>query len=162
MALVNEPEVLIADEPTTALDVTTQAQILDLLALSQRELGLAVVIVSHDLGVVAGIADRVVVMYAGRVVEEGSAAEVFAHAGHPYTRGLLASVPTIGDARGELTTIPGVPPDPAHVPAGCAFHPRCPLAVDACRDEVPPDVDLGGGHRAACIFADRVSTGAPR
>jgi oligopeptide/dipeptide ABC transporter ATP-binding protein len=161
MALANEPKVLIADEPTTALDVTTQAQILDLVAELQREMGLAVVLVSHDLGVVAGIADRVVVMYAGRVVESGSTADLFTRAGHPYARGLLASVPRVDDARGTLSAIPGTPPDPARLPSGCAFHPRCPLAVARCRDAVPPDVVLSGGHVAACIFADEVSSGSP-
>jgi oligopeptide transport system ATP-binding protein len=160
MALVNRPKVLIADEPTTALDVTTQAQILELLAAMQRELGLALLIVSHDLGVVAGIADRVLVMYAGRIVEEGPAADVFAAAGHPYTRGLLASVPRVDDARPVLAAIPGNPPDPTALPPGCAFHTRCPIAVEQCRERRPPSLVLTGGHRAACLFADEVSIGA--
>jgi oligopeptide/dipeptide ABC transporter ATP-binding protein len=160
MALVNRPKVLIADEPTTALDVTTQAQILELLVGMQRELGLALLIVSHDLGVVAGIADRVLVMYAGRIVEEGPAADVFAAAGHPYTRGLLASVPRVDDARPVLATIPGNPPDPTALPPGCAFHTRCPIAVEQCRERRPPSLVLTGGHRAACLFADEVSIGA--
>ena len=125
MALINRPQVLIADEPTTALDVTTQAQILELLADLQAEMGLALVVVSHDLGVVAGIADRVLVMYAGRIVEEGPTDRVFAAAGHPYTRGLLASVPRADDARPALAAIPGNPPDPTALPSGCPFHPRC-------------------------------------
>jgi oligopeptide/dipeptide ABC transporter ATP-binding protein len=157
MALANGPQVLIADEPTTALDVTTQAQILDLLAELQREMGLALVIVTHDLGVVAGLADRVVVMYAGRVVEEGPVDAVFGASGHPYTRGLLASVPRRGDTRGELLAIDGTPPDPARLPSGCAFHPRCPLAADQCRIEVPELRMLGPGHGAACVFAEQVS-----
>jgi oligopeptide/dipeptide ABC transporter ATP-binding protein len=157
MALVNRPQVLIADEPTTALDVTTQAQILELLAEVQREMGLALVLVTHDLGVVAGLADRVVVMYAGRVVEEGRVDAVFGASGHPYTRGLLASVPRREDARGELVAIPGTPPDPARLPSGCAFHPRCPLAEDRCREEIPELRVLSAGHRAACLFAERVS-----
>jgi oligopeptide transport system ATP-binding protein len=160
MALVNRPQVLIADEPTTALDVTTQAQILELIAELQREMGLALVIVSHDLGVVAGIADRVLVMYAGRIVEEGPADRVFAAAGHPYTRGLLASVPRADDARPVLAAIPGHAPDPTAIPSGCPFHPRCVLAVEACRERRPPARVLSGGHRAACFFADEVSTGA--
>jgi oligopeptide/dipeptide ABC transporter ATP-binding protein len=159
MALVNRPQVLIADEPTTALDVTTQAQILELLAALQQEMGLALVIVSHDLGVVAGIADRVLVMYAGRIVEEGPAHQVFASAGHPYTRGLLASVPRADDARRVLAAIPGAPPDPSALPSGCAFHPRCALAEEACRVTRPPARVLGEGHRAACLFADEVSAG---
>ncbi len=157
MALANGPQVLIADEPTTALDVTTQAQILELLGDVQREMGLALVIVTHDLGVVAGLADRVVVMYAGRVVEEGPVDAVYGASGHPYTRGLLASVPRRGHARGELVAISGTPPDPARLPSGCAFHPRCPLAEDRCRGEIPDLRVLGPDHRAACVFAERVS-----
>ncbi len=122
-------------------------------------MGLALVIVSHDLGVVAGIADRVLVMYAGRIVEEGPADRVFASAGHPYTRGLLASVPRADDARRVLAAIPGAPPDPAALPSGCAFHPRCVLAEEACRVTRPPARVLGEGHRAACLFADDVSAG---
>jgi oligopeptide/dipeptide ABC transporter ATP-binding protein len=160
MALVNRPQVLIADEPTTALDVTTQAQILELLAELQEEMGLALVIVSHDLGVVAGVADRVLVMYAGRIVEEGSAADVFSAAGHPYTRGLLASVPRADDPRASLAAIPGTPPDPASLPSGCPFAPRCALAVEPCRETRPQLLVLGGGHRAACRFAEDVSSGA--
>ena len=157
MALANGPQVLIADEPTTALDVTTQAQILELLGELQREMGLALVIVTHDLGVVAGLADRVVVMYAGRVVEEGPVDAVYGASGHPYTRGLLASVPRRGHARGELVAIRGTPPDPARLPSGCAFHPRCPLAEDQCRVEIPELRALGPDHRAACVFAERMS-----
>ena len=160
MALANRPQVLIADEPTTALDVTTQAQILELLTSLQREMGLALVIVTHDLGIVAGIADRVVVMYAGRVVEEATADRLFTRAGHPYTRGLLGSVPRPDDSRGALTAIAGTPPDPARIPPGCAFHPRCKLAEERCGRAVPEMRILAGGHRAACIFADEVSVGA--
>ena len=160
MALANRPQVLIADEPTTALDVTTQAQILELLVELQQDMGLALVLVTHDLGVVAGIADHVVVMYAGRVVEEGAVDQLFARSGHPYTRGLLASVPTFEGGAATLTAIPGAPPDPGFLPPGCAFHPRCPLAADQCRDEIPPLRALGDGHGAACHFADDVSTGA--
>jgi oligopeptide/dipeptide ABC transporter ATP-binding protein len=157
MALANAPQVLIADEPTTALDVTTQAQILELLGELQREMGLALVIVTHDLGVVAGLADRVVVMYAGRVVEEGPVDALFTSSGHPYTRALLASVPRRGDARGELRAIAGAPPDPAHLPSGCAFHPRCPMAEPPCREQVPELRVLSEDHRAACLFAERVA-----
>jgi oligopeptide/dipeptide ABC transporter ATP-binding protein len=159
MALVNRPQVLIADEPTTALDVTTQAQILELLSELQQEMGLALVIVSHDLGVVAGVADRVVVMYAGRVVEEGTAERVFTAAGHPYTRGLLASVPRADGGGRALAAIPGNPPDPTAIPAGCPFHPRCVLATEQCRERRPPLRALGEGHRAACLYADEVSIG---
>jgi oligopeptide transport system ATP-binding protein len=159
MALVNRPQVLIADEPTTALDVTTQAQVLELLKELQHEMGLALVLVSHDLGLVAGAADRVLVMYAGRVVEEGPADRVFAAAGHPYTRGLLASVPRADDGRAVLAAIPGSPPDPSAIPPGCPFHPRCALAVEQCRERRPRLSVLTGGHRAACVFAEEVSTG---
>ncbi len=159
MALVNRPRVLIADEPTTALDVTTQAQILELLGELQEEMGLALVIVTHDLGVVAGLADRVVVMYAGRVVEEGPVDALFAHSGHPYTRGLLASVPRRDDVRGELAAIGGSPPNPANLPAGCAFHPRCALAEERCRAAVPELRVVGAEHRAACVFAEQLTRG---
>jgi len=162
MALANRPQVLIADEPTTALDVTTQAQILELLVDLQREMGLTLVIVTHDLGVVAGVADRIVVMYAGRVVEEGPVDAVFASAGHPYTRGLLASVPRRDQERGALAAISGSPPDPARLPAGCAFHPRCALAEDRCRSAVPELRILGVDHRAACVLGEQVSAGAVR
>jgi oligopeptide/dipeptide ABC transporter ATP-binding protein len=160
MALANRPRVLIADEPTTALDVTTQAQILELLVELQAEMGLALVLVTHDLGVVAGLADRVVVMYAGRVVEEGGVDRLFTRSGHPYTRGLLASVPRSTDEGESLAAIPGSPPDPAAIPPGCAFHPRCPIAADRCRTILPELRELGEGHRAACHFADEVSIGA--
>jgi oligopeptide/dipeptide ABC transporter ATP-binding protein len=159
MAIANRPDVLIADEPTTALDVTTQAQILELLRDLQQEMGLALLLITHDLGVVAGIADRVVVMYAGRVVEEGPVDAVFAHAAHPYTRALLASVPRTGDQRGGLRAIAGSPPDPGTVLAGCAFAPRCPLAEDRCREQVPDLRGVGEQHRVACVFGDQIATG---
>jgi oligopeptide transport system ATP-binding protein len=162
MALVNRPAVLIADEPTTALDVTTQAQILELLGELQGEMGLALVIVTHDLGVVAGLADRVVVMYAGRVVEEGSADALFTNSGHPYTRALLASVPRRGYERGSLAAIAGSPPNPAELPPGCAFHPRCPMAEERCRAVVPDLFAVGPGHLAACLFAEQVAAGGVR
>jgi oligopeptide transport system ATP-binding protein len=159
MALVNRPQVLIADEPTTALDVTTQAQILELLGALQDEMGLALVLISHDLGVVAGVADRVLVMYAGRIVEEGTAARVFTAAAHPYTRGLLASVPRADDDTAVLAAIPGSPPDPTALPPGCPFHPRCRFAEEACREQRPDLRIVTGGHRAACLFADEISAG---
>jgi oligopeptide/dipeptide ABC transporter ATP-binding protein len=159
MALVNRPQVLIADEPTTALDVTTQAQILELLQTLQAEMGLALVVISHDLGVVAGIADRVLVMYAGRVVEEGPVDRVFDKAGHPYTLGLLASVPRVDDPRPVLAAIPGSPPDATALPSGCPFHPRCAYAEAVCFERRPDFKVLSGGHRAACLFADEISVG---
>ena len=153
MALSCDPRLIIADEPTTALDVTVQAQVLELLAKAARESGRAMVLITHDLGVVAGLADRVVVMYAGRVVEEGPVEAVFADPSHPYTIGLLQSLPRLdGDAEAPLKPIGGQPPSMLNPPAGCAFHPRCPLAsADAgCLDEMPPDVAIGVGHRSAC------------
>jgi oligopeptide/dipeptide ABC transporter ATP-binding protein len=153
MALANAPRVLIADEPTTALDVTTQAQILELIDTLRAELGLAVVLVTHDLGVVAGHADRVVVMYAGRVLEDGTVDDVLTSPRHPYTRALLASVPTAVSARGGLTPIRGAPPNLIDVPAGCPFHPRCDYAQPRCKETVPPLTTWSPGHRAACIRA---------
>ena len=138
MAISCRPRVLIADEPTTALDVTIQAQILRLLDRLRRELGMALVLISHDLGVVAGVADRVAIMYAGRVVETASAAEVFGRPVHPYTGALLAAKPRMDrPVDRALRPIPGLPPDPARPLSGCAFHPRCPLAEDVCRSELP-------------------------
>jgi oligopeptide/dipeptide ABC transporter ATP-binding protein len=159
MAIANQPDVLIADEPTTALDVTTQAQVLDLLRDLQREMGLALLLITHDLGVVAGIADRVVVMYAGRVVEEGTVDAIFRSAAHPYTRALLASVPRTGDARGSLRAIEGSPPDPGERLPGCAFAPRCTLSEDRCRAHVPDLRPVAEDHRAACVFGDQIAVG---
>jgi oligopeptide/dipeptide ABC transporter ATP-binding protein len=160
MALANRPALLLADEPTTALDVTTQAQILELLDDVRRDTGLAVLFITHDLGVVAGIADRVVVMYAGRVVEEAPAAELFSAPRHPYTRGLLESSPRLGVARGALRGIPGQPPALDQIPAGCAFHPRCAFAASACAEAVPPTVAVGPGHGVACVRVDDLPHGA--
>jgi oligopeptide/dipeptide ABC transporter ATP-binding protein len=150
MALAGEPALLIADEPTTALDVTIQAQVLALLARLKRERGLALAFVSHDLGAVAGIAERVVVMYAGRVVEEGSVAAIFARPAHPYTAALLAALPRLDRAvEARLGAIRGQPPDARALPAGCAFHPRCERAVERCRHERPL-LEAAGDGRVAC------------
>ena len=150
MALICHPQLLIADEPTTALDVTIQAQILELLDRLQRELGMAVMLITHDLGVVAGSADRVVVMYAGQVVEQAPTTELFARPLHPYTEGLLASVPRldtrVSQVRGRLHSIPGQVPAATAWPAGCRFHPRCPYAWDRCAMEEPPLLDSPGGE----------------
>ena len=150
MALVCHPKVIIADEPTTALDVTIQAQILELLERLQAELGMAVMLITHDLGVVAGSADRVVVMYAGQVVEQAPTPDLFARPLHPYTDGLLASVPRLdaspARARGRLHAIPGQVPAASDWPGGCRFHPRCPYAWDRCRDEEPPLLDASTGE----------------
>jgi peptide/nickel transport system ATP-binding protein len=155
MALACEPELLIADEPTTALDVTIQAQVLDLIGELQQRLGLAVLLITHDLGVVAGLCHRVQVMYAGRLVESGGAEDVFATPGHPYTAGLLRSTPRLDVVSPRLVAIDGAPPDLRHPPSGCAFHPRCPLAIDRCSTEVPPSVAVGD-RTAACFRAFEV------
>ena len=160
MALSCDPGLLIADEPTTALDVTVQAQILDLIVDLQAEFGSAVVIITHDLGVVAEIADEVLVMYAGRAVETGTVTDVFKQPGHPYAWGLLGSMPRIDVARlDRLRPIPGTPPSLINVPSGCPFHPRCayPAQVgrDRCRTEVPALLEIGSGHRAACHLSVR-------
>jgi peptide/nickel transport system ATP-binding protein len=155
MALACRPALLIADEPTTALDVTIQAQILYLMQQLQTELGMGILFVTHNLGVVAEIADRVVVMYAGRVVEEGGVATVFAAPRHPYTRALMASIPRLGahgrNPNQRLTSIAGNVPSPTNLPEGCAFAPRCPMAIEACRQAVPALEDAGGGHMTRCI-----------
>ncbi|MCW3475515.1 ABC transporter ATP-binding protein [Limobrevibacterium gyesilva] len=151
MALACRPKLLIADEPTTALDVTIQAQILDLLRQLRAEFGMAVLIITHDLGVVADLADEVVVMYAGRVVEQAPVATLFARPMHPYTEGLLRSAPPIDVDVERLPTIPGTVPAPGLVMPGCRFAPRCGYARAACDQGEPPLIPLGGGQRAACI-----------
>jgi oligopeptide transport system ATP-binding protein len=156
VALALDPEVLIADEPTTALDVTVQAQIMDLLAELQRERSMGLVLITHDLGVVAEVADRIAVMYAGRVVEHADARSLFRDPGHPYTAALLASLPRLDLKGGELSAIRGLPPSLARIPPGCPFHPRCDRAQDVCRAQLPPLVDLGDGRRSACHFAPEV------
>ncbi|UFN47119.1 ABC transporter ATP-binding protein [Roseomonas sp. OT10] len=154
MALACRPRVLIADEPTTALDVTVQAGVLALLDGLRRDTGTAVILVTHDLGVVADHADDVVVMYAGRVAESGPASRVLSHPEHPYTIGLLGAAPRLDTPRGtRLASIDGTVPDLMHPPPGCRFAPRCPFAVAACNDAQPPLVEVGPGHRAACIRA---------
>jgi oligopeptide/dipeptide ABC transporter ATP-binding protein len=151
MALATEPDLLIADEPTTALDVTIQAQILELLKDLQADTGLSVLFITHDLGVVAEIADEVVVMYASRVVEKAAARELFANPLHPYTRGLFGSLPSLGgNADGRLKTIEGSVPDPLAFPTGCKFWPRCELAVDGCRETEPELRTLAADHPVAC------------
>jgi peptide/nickel transport system ATP-binding protein len=152
LALACRPSLVIADEPTTALDVIMQAQVLDLLAQLRRELGLALILISHDLAVLAETCDRLAVMYAGRIVESGPAAEVFSAPQHPYTKRLLDSLPQIGGRRGAADPIPGAPPDPAHAPEGCTFRPRCPYAADACLAE-PPLAVVAPGRLSACHFA---------
>ena len=150
MALACDPRLLIADEPTTALDVTIQAQILELMRLLRAELGTAIILITHDLGVIAELADDVIVMYAGKVVERCAAERLFAEPQHPYTIGLLGSIPRLHLEQARLSAIEGVVPDPVAFPQGCRFHPRCPFAVDKCRTEVPPLVKLSENHEAAC------------
>jgi oligopeptide/dipeptide ABC transporter ATP-binding protein len=160
IAIACQPALLIADEPTTALDVTIQAQILDLLRDLNRERGMAVLLITHDLGVVAEACQRVMVMYAGRIVEQATTARLFpaggatAGARHPYTRGLLSSMPDSGRRQGRLLPIPGSPPDLVRPPVGCAFAPRCPLARERCRAEIPALRELTPGHLSACHFAE--------
>jgi peptide/nickel transport system ATP-binding protein len=151
MALAGRPRLLVADEPTTALDVTIQAQILDLLATLRAETGMALVLISHDLGVVAETCDRVAVMYAGLVIEEVSSARLFAAPAHPYTQGLLSALPPLdGLPRQHLAAIPGSVPEPRALPPGCAFGPRCPRHAALCDEQVPPLVGVAPGQRAAC------------
>ncbi len=154
IALASEPDLLVADEPTTALDVTVQAQILEVLDRLRAARGMAVLLITHDLGIVAGRADRVAVMYAGRLVEEAATTELFAHPSHPYTRGLLASVPRIAGPVTRLTPIAGTVPPPTAWPTGCRFHPRCPVALPRCPTEDPPPLPVGSGHRMRCWLAE--------
>lgn len=158
LALAGNPSLLLADEPTTALDVTVQARILRLLRSIQQDRGLAMLLVSHDLRVIAHVADQVVVMYAGRVAERGPAAEVLRRAAHPYTRALVASVPAVRTKTALAHPLPGAPATPANRPAGCAFHPRCPLARERCRTEAPTVREVEAGRWSACHFAAEVLT----
>jgi peptide/nickel transport system ATP-binding protein len=150
MALACDPKLLIADEPTTALDVTVQAQILDLMRGLRDETGAAIILITHDLGVIAEIAQDVIVMYAGKVVERADVATLFADPQHPYTVGLLGSIPKLHADQHELATIEGVVPNPLDMPPGCRFNPRCPFAVERCRVEEPPLAEVKPGHFAAC------------
>jgi len=150
MALACGPKLLIADEPTTALDVTIQAQILDLMRTLREETGTAIVLITHDLGVIAEVADDVVVMYAGRIVERAPVAALFAVPQHPYTIGLLGSIPKLHLEQERLAAIEGQVPNPMHPVTGCPFHPRCPFADLQCRRALPPLVEVGNGHQAAC------------
>jgi oligopeptide/dipeptide ABC transporter ATP-binding protein len=149
MALALEPKVLIADEPTTALDVTVQAQIMDLLMELKNERGMALILITHDLGVVAEVADRIAVMYAGRIVEQADVHALYRRPLHPYTRALLDSVPKLRDDDAPLKTIAGLPPNLARIPPGCPFHPRCAMELPVCREQLPPALDLGG-RLSAC------------
>jgi peptide/nickel transport system ATP-binding protein/oligopeptide transport system ATP-binding protein len=150
MALACDPKLLIADEPTTALDVTIQAQILELLAELQKRLGMAVLIITHDLGVIAEVADEVMVMYAGKIIESAPVGAIFADPQHPYTIGLLGSIPRLDVERERLSTIEGTVPPPNRQPKGCRFSPRCPFSTQKCREEPPPLRNIGPGHQVAC------------
>ncbi|MGA5320207.1 ABC transporter ATP-binding protein [Streptomyces seoulensis] len=152
MAIALEPALVIADEPTTALDVTVQAQVMDLLAELRREYDMGLVLITHDLGVVADVADRIAVMYAGRIVESAPVHDIYKAPAHPYTRGLLDSIPRLDHKGRELYAIQGLPPSLTHVPAGCAFHPRCAMARDVCRTDEPPLYPAGPDRVSACHF----------
>ena len=156
MAIALDPEVLIADEPTTALDVTVQAQVMELLADLQRESRMGLILITHDLGVVADVADRIAVMYAGRVMETSLVGDIYANPAHPYTRGLLESIPRIDQKGHELRAIKGLPPNLMKIPAGCEFRPRCPMAQEICAQERPPLREGVPGRFSACHFAEEV------
>jgi peptide/nickel transport system ATP-binding protein len=151
LALAGEPSLLVADEPTTALDVTIQAQICELLLELQREHGLALLLITHDVGLVAGMTSRVAILYAGRIIEEGPTQRLLAFPRHPYTRGLLASLPSLGGRLPRLAAIPGSLPDPLRLPGYCRFQPRCALRIERCLREDPPPRAVGPGHSAACF-----------
>ena len=154
MAISCRPQVLIADEPTSALDVTIQLQFMSLLEEIQRNTGAAVLFITHDLGVAASLCDRVAVMYAGRVVETADVTSLYSKPKHPYTQGLLESVPRLGSKKKRLVSISGSPPDPLKPPSGCSFHPRCKKATVQCRSTIPPEKNLGDGHRVLCWLPD--------
>lgn len=156
MALSCNPSLLIADEPTTALDVTIQAQILDLLKKLKNELGMSIMLITHDLGVVAEMAERIIVMYAGKVVEEGDVISLFRNPLHPYTEGLLNSVPRLDDTQDALYTIEGVVPNPLEMPKGCSFNPRCKYAKHICFKSEPPLIEVSQGCRTACWMYDHI------
>ncbi|SDP18129.1 oligopeptide transport system ATP-binding protein [Actinopolyspora xinjiangensis] len=156
MSLALDPDLLIADEPTTALDVTVQAQIMDLLDELRRERGMGMILITHDLGVVAEVADRIAVMYAGRVVEESDAESLYERPAHPYTEGLMESIPRLDQKGEQLASIKGLPPNLANIPEGCPFHPRCHRATDECRRKVPELLELRPGRYSACHFAEEL------
>ncbi|MET7619706.1 ABC transporter ATP-binding protein [Streptomyces sp. NPDC005408] len=152
MALALKPSLIIADEPTTALDVTVQAQVMDLLATLQTELNMGLILITHDLGVVADVADKIAVMYAGRIVETAPVHDIYKAPAHPYTRGLLDSIPRLDQKGEQLYAIKGLPPNLMKIPPGCAFNPRCPLARDVCRTDEPPLYEVSESRRSACHF----------
>ena len=157
MALVMTPPLVIADEPTTALDVTIQKQILGLIKNLKEEFGLSMIFISHDMGVIKEIADRVYIMYAGKVVEEGTKKEIFENPLHPYTKGLILSIPPVNfeEKKKPLQSIPGVVPDPSNKPLGCFFHPRCESVMDICKEKIPPYYEITPTHKVRCFLYDR-------
>ncbi|HEV7625327.1 MAG TPA: ABC transporter ATP-binding protein, partial [Streptomyces sp.] len=152
MALALEPQLIIADEPTTALDVTVQAQVMELLADLQREYRMGLILITHDLGVVADVADKIAVMYAGRIVETAPVGELYRAPAHPYTRGLLDSIPRLDQKGQQLNAIKGLPPSLLRIPPGCSFHPRCPMSRPVCHADEPPLYEVGPGRASACHF----------
>jgi len=156
MSLLLDPQILILDEPTTALDILTQRTIIDLLRQLKEQQRFTMIFISHDLAIAAELADRVATMYAGRVVELGSVADIFYRPAHPYTLGLIRAVPTVTGGFEELSSIPGSPPDLIKLPSGCKFHPRCPFATERCREEEPELETVGENHQAACWHWEQV------
>jgi oligopeptide transport system ATP-binding protein len=159
MAIALDPAVLIADEPTTALDVTVQAQIMALLQELQEERQMGLILITHDLGVVANVADKIAVMYAGRIVERADVYDLYRQPGHPYTKGLLESIPRLDQKGQQLAAIGGLPPNLMRIPPGCAFNPRCKYAQDVCREERPALLEVAPGRESACHFAEEVLHG---
>lgn len=155
IALACNPELLLADEPTTALDVTIQAQVLDMMRKLKEELGTSMILITHDLGIVAEVCDKVAVVYAGEIVESGDLAAIYDHGSHPYTKGLFGSIPDIEGEEKRLSPINGMPPNPADLPEGCNFHPRCPYATDACRKGKIPFTEVAAGHLVRCVQAQK-------
>lgn len=162
LALACGPKLLIADEPTTALDVTIQAQIINLMKQLQQQLGMAIILITHDLGVVAGMCSRVIVMYAGQIVESGSVRDIYYQPQHPYTKGLLASVPKIGKDRKPLSSIPGTPPDLLNPPPGCSFAPRCGQPMKICWQLSPQETEISEGHTTSCWLTHALASGVQR
>jgi oligopeptide transport system ATP-binding protein len=160
MAIALDPDVLIADEPTTALDVTVQAQIMNLLRDLQRERKMGLILITHDLGVVADVADKISVMYAGRIMEQAPVGDIYARPAHPYTKGLLESIPRVDLKGQDLSAIKGLPPNLMRIPAGCEFNPRCPYAQAVCLDQRPPLLEVVSGRSSACHFAREVLNGS--
>ena len=155
MALACSPDLLLADEPTTALDVTIQAQVLDMIADLQKKMNTAMILITHDLGVVAQTCDKVAVVYAGEIIESGALADIFDHPTHPYTIGLFGAIPKLDDDEKRLHPVDGLPPDPTRLPEGCPFSPRCPHACEQCRKGTMPNVEITPGHFVRCLMAQK-------